>query len=95
MTKRDLKIIAATLTVVGAILSVLDKIFAPHHLLLESSPSYPDFLRTTGWLFLLIPPLIYIALDFPNLFPVFKQKSNMKSEDKNDSSGSEIKTKNT
>jgi len=74
MTKRDLKIIAASLTVVGAILSVFDKIFAPDHLLLESSPNYPDALRTIGWLFLLIPPLIYIALDFPNLFPLSKSK---------------------
>ena len=68
MSKRDLKIVAATLTVVGAILSIMDKIFAPHRLLLESSPDYPDFLRTLGWLFLLVAPIIYILLDFSNLF---------------------------
>ena len=73
MTKRDGKIIAATLTVVGAILSILDKIYEPHHLLLEGSPGYPNFLRTIGWLLLLIPPLIYIALDWKNLFS--KKKS--------------------
>ena len=69
MKKRDLKLIAATLTVVGAVLSILDRIFAPDYLLLESSPDYPNLLRTLGWLFLLIPALIYIVLDFPNLFP--------------------------
>ena len=68
MTKRDLKIIAATLTVVGAILSILDKIYAPHIIEDTSSPTYPDCLRLLGWLFLLIPPLIYIWLDRENLF---------------------------
>ena len=63
MNKRDWKIIAATLTIVGAILSILDKIFAPDRLLLESSPNYPNFLRLLSWLFLLVSPLIYIWLD--------------------------------
>ena len=75
MSKRDLKIVAATLTVVGAVLSILSRIFAPHPILDESSPDYPDVLRTIGWLFLLIPPLIYILLDFQNLFPS-KKKDN-------------------
>ena len=69
LRKRDLKIIAASFTVVGVILSVLDKIYAPHRLLLESSPNYPEFLRYLGWLFLIVPPLIYIGLDWHNLFP--------------------------
>lgn len=68
MTRRDAKIVAGTLTVVGALLSVLDKVYAPHHLLLESSPDYPNFLRTLGWLFLLIAPLFYIALDVVDIF---------------------------
>jgi len=69
VSKRDLKLIAATLTIIGAILSILDRIYAPDYLLLESSPEYPNLLRTLGWLFLLVPALIYIVLDFPNLFP--------------------------
>ena len=91
MAKRDLKIIAGTLTVVGAILSIFDKIFAPDHLLLESSPNYPDALRTIGWLFLLIPPLIYIALDFPDFFHLSKSKDKIKAEDKQNGSNSENK----
>lgn len=75
MTKRDLKIIAATLTIVGAILSISDKIFSPHHLLLESSPNYPDILRLLGWLFLLVSPLIYIWLDRENLFSKKKDEN--------------------
>lgn len=68
MNKRDWKIIAATLTIVGAIFSILDKIYAPHVMEDTGSPNYPDFLRWIGWLFLLIPPLIYIWLDWENLF---------------------------
>ena len=75
MNKRDLKIIAATLTVVGAILSIFDKIYEPDRLLLENSPNYPNFLRLLGWLFLLVPPLIYIWLDRENLFSM-KKKDN-------------------
>ena len=75
MSKRDLKIVAATLTVVGAVLIILDRIFSPQPILDESSPDYPDILRTLGCIFLIIPPLIYIALDFPNLFPS-KKKDN-------------------
>ena len=75
MNKRDLKIIAATLTVVGAILSIFDKIYEPDRLLLESSPNYPNFLRLLGWLFLLVQPLIYIWLDRENLFSM-KKKDN-------------------
>lgn len=80
MTKRDWKIVAATLTIVGAILSILDKIFAPSYLLLESSSKYPNALRTIGWLFLLLPSLIYIALDWGNLFPdtKYRQKTGRK-----------------
>ena len=81
MSTRDFKIIAATLTIVGAILSILDRVFTPHHLLLESSPDYPNVLRTLGWIFLLVPPLIYIALDFPNLFPLKKKETKL--NDKN------------
>jgi hypothetical protein len=68
MTRRDGKIIAGTVTVIGAILSVFDKIYALHHLLLESSPDYPEPLGTLGWLCLLVAPLIYIALDFTEAF---------------------------
>jgi hypothetical protein len=75
MTKRDLKIIAATLTVVGAILSILDKIYAPHVMEDTGSPNYPNFLRLLAWLFLLVPPLIYIWLDRENLFSK-KKKDN-------------------
>ena len=69
MAKRDLKIIAATLTIIGAILSILDRIFTPDYLVFENSPSYPNFLRFLGLIFLIIPPIIYIGLDWRNLFP--------------------------
>ena len=75
MSKRDVKLIAATLTVVGVFLSILDRIYSPQHILKESNLDYPDILRTLGWLFLIIPPLIYILLDFRNLFPS-KKKDN-------------------
>ena len=74
MSKRDLKLIAATLTVVGVVLSIFDKIFEPHYIADTYTPTWPDFLRWVGWGFLLIPPLIYIWLDRENLFPKKKDK---------------------
>lgn len=68
MTKRDLKIITGTLIVVGTLLSILDKIYSPHYLLLRSSPEYPPLLRTIGWLLLLLSPLIYITIDIISYF---------------------------
>jgi hypothetical protein len=89
ITKKNIKIVAGTLTIVGAILSVFDKIFSPHYLVTDSSPNYPEALRTIGWLFLLIPPLIYIALDLFDLFPLSKSKDSIKIEEKQNSSKSE------
>jgi hypothetical protein len=42
-----LKIVAATVVVVGIVAGFLDPWYAPHHLLLESSPDRPRWL---GWL---------------------------------------------
>ena len=93
MSKRDLKIIAATLTIIGAILSILDRIYAPDYLLLESSPNYPNLLRTLGWLLLLIPPLIYIVLDFPNLFRFKKLQDKDEHKDSRDNAANKLGNK--
>jgi hypothetical protein len=69
LNKRVFKLIAATLTALGAVLTILDWIFPPVYIEWHSSPKYPDFLRLLGSIFFLLPALIYIALDWKNLFP--------------------------
>ncbi|MEW6291274.1 MAG: hypothetical protein AB1545_15645 [Thermodesulfobacteriota bacterium] len=63
MTKRDLKIITGTLTVVGIIMAVLEQYFAPDYLTFGSSPlGKPWFI----WLKLAITslaPIAYIIVD--------------------------------
>jgi hypothetical protein len=72
--KKDLKIIAGTITIIGALFSILDKVYAPHYLLLRSSPEYPKILRTLGWIMLLIASLIYIFIDILYYFKRKNQK---------------------
>jgi hypothetical protein len=78
MTKNGLKIVAGTTTIIGIILSVLNKTYAPHYLLLASSPDFPECLRTAAWLTPLIASFFYIALDLPCLSKLFKSKNNIK-----------------
>lgn len=71
MSKRVvLNLIVAVFVLVGAILSILDRVFPPRYIQ-DMSSCYPDSLRTVGWLFLLIPSLVRISID---LFDLFKTK---------------------
>ena len=69
MSKRDWKLIAATITVFGVILSLIGKIFGPDEVVWHKAPWFGDVGDKLGWLFILIAPLIYIILDWNNLFP--------------------------
>ncbi len=69
MSKRDLKLIAATVTVCGVLFSVVGKIFGPDRILWEDAPWYGDISENLGWALMLIAPIIYIALDWTALFP--------------------------
>ncbi len=62
--KLTLKIIAATVTLIGIIIGFLELRYAPHHLLLESSPKYPNWAKWLRWAITAIAPIVYIAVDF-------------------------------
>jgi hypothetical protein len=69
MSKRDWKLIAAMLIVCGIVLSLIGKIFGPDEVVWHKAPWFGETADILGWLFILIAPLIYIILDWNNLFP--------------------------
>ena len=60
---RTLKAVAATLVVVGAFLGYLHLKYAPHTLLLESSPARPGWLGWVAWLVASLAAFLYIGVD--------------------------------
>jgi hypothetical protein len=48
-TIQTLKIVAATLVVIGIVLGAINIIYAPDHLLLDGSPRQPSWLPWLGW----------------------------------------------
>jgi vacuolar-type H+-ATPase subunit I/STV1 len=69
MTKRDGKLIAATFTVMGIIFTVFGELFGPEKVIWHKDPWYGNFSGKLGWFLVLIAPLIYIILDWGNIFP--------------------------
>jgi len=60
-----LKIVAATIVIVGVIVGFLEMRYAPHQLLLESSPDRPFWLpRWLGWAVTSAAAILYIVLDY-------------------------------
>jgi hypothetical protein len=59
-----LKVVAATATIIGIILSFLEHWFAPNVLVTEDSPNYPNALRWLGWLLASAGAVAYIVIDF-------------------------------
>jgi hypothetical protein len=61
----SLKIVAATLVVVGIVVGFIELRYAPHTLLLESSPDRPWWLpKGIGWLLTSVTAILYIVLDY-------------------------------
>jgi len=60
----ELKIVAATLVVVGIGISFYNLKNSPDALLLESSPERPAWLPWLGWSITSASAVLYIALDF-------------------------------
>ena len=60
----ELKIIAATLVVVGIAVSFYDLKYSPSALLVESSPNRPAWLPWLGWSLTSASAILYIGLDF-------------------------------
>ena len=69
MNKRDWKLIAASVTLVGVIISLFGKMFEPVRPVFEKEPWYGSLADNVGWFILLIAPIFYIWLDRSNLSP--------------------------
>jgi hypothetical protein len=59
-----LKIVTATVVIVGIVVSFLDRWYAPRALLLESSPNRPWWLAWLMWVLTSVPAILYILLDY-------------------------------
>jgi hypothetical protein len=62
-TVHTVKIICGTLIAVGLIINFFERWFAPHHLLLESSPDFPAWLGWVGWVVAALAAAGYFVLD--------------------------------
>jgi hypothetical protein len=61
---KTLKIVAATLVVVGIVLGFLNLYYAPHNLILNSSPNRPSWLPWLSWLVTAASAFLYIIADY-------------------------------
>jgi hypothetical protein len=59
-----LKIASATLVIVGVVAGFLDLLYAPHYLMLHSSPKRPAWLRWLVWAVASSSAILYIVLDY-------------------------------
>ena len=58
-----IKIVCGTLVVVALVINFFERKFAPHVLLLQSSPRFPSWLGWLGWGLAAIAALTYFYLD--------------------------------
>jgi len=59
----ELKTVAATLVVVGFVISFINLKYAPHRLALEGSPQRPAWLPWIGWVVTFMAAVTYIVVD--------------------------------
>ena len=78
MSKRDWKLLAAMFTIVVFINGFFELIYQPHVFLIDGAPVYPLWAKFLKWLMTGAVPIIYIWLDWSNLFP---PKENEKDDD--------------
>jgi hypothetical protein len=58
-----LKIVAASVTLLGLILGFLERRYAPKTIVTEDSPNYPEWLAWLGWTLAGVGALAYVAID--------------------------------
>ena len=63
MSRRDLKIVAGTLTVVGVVMAVLEHIFAPDYLVFGKSPLDTPWFIWPKLVITSLAPIAYIVID--------------------------------
>lgn len=57
------KAVCGTLVVVGLLINFFERKYAPHTLLLESSPNFPSWLGWAGWVVALSAAVGYFIVD--------------------------------
>lgn len=57
------KAVCGTLVVVGLLINFFERKYAPHALLLESSPNFPAWLGWAGWVVALLASVGYFLID--------------------------------
>jgi uncharacterized membrane protein len=62
-TMHTVKVVCGTLVAVGLIINFFERWFAPHTLLLESSPNFPEWLGWGGWVVAAIAAIGYVVID--------------------------------
>jgi uncharacterized membrane protein len=62
-TVHTVKIICGTLVAVGLLINFFERWFAPHTLLLESSPNFPAWLGWVGWVVAVVAAVGYFFID--------------------------------
>lgn len=62
-TVNTIKMICGTLVAVGLVINFFERWFAPHTLLLESSPEFPSWMGWVGWVVAAVAAAGYFALD--------------------------------
>ena len=62
-TVHTAKVIFGTLVAVGLVINFFERWFAPHTLLLESSPNFPAWLGWTGWVVAALAAVGYFVID--------------------------------
>jgi protein-S-isoprenylcysteine O-methyltransferase Ste14 len=65
-TAHTAKVIFGTLVVVGLVINFFERWFAPHMLLVESSPNFPAWLGWTGWVVAALAAVGYFVIDITN-----------------------------
>jgi uncharacterized protein involved in cysteine biosynthesis len=63
-TQLLLKVIAGTVLVIALIIGLLERMFRPSYLMLESSRSFPSWIGWLGWGMATFAALTYILVDF-------------------------------
>jgi hypothetical protein len=63
-SQHTVKVIAGTLLVISLVIGFLERWYAPHVLLLESSPGFPRWIGWLGLFLAVLGTVAYVGVDF-------------------------------
>ena len=61
-----MKIIFGMLVAAGLVIGFFERWFAPHSILMESSPNFPNWLGWVGWVMASVAAIGYVWIDIGN-----------------------------